>query len=45
MLAGRQMTAATPVPFGPFLALSGWLIWLYGDAAQRVIDALGNVLP
>jgi leader peptidase (prepilin peptidase)/N-methyltransferase len=20
----------TPVPFGPFLALAGWLVWLYG---------------
>lgn len=30
-LAGRRMTAATAIPFGPFLALSGWLLWLYAD--------------
>lgn len=30
-LAGKRMTAATAIPFGPFLALSGWLLWLYGD--------------
>jgi leader peptidase (prepilin peptidase)/N-methyltransferase len=30
-LAGWRMTAATAVPFGPFLALSGWLLWLYAD--------------
>lgn len=28
-LAGRRMTATTAIPFGPFLALSGWLVWLY----------------
>jgi leader peptidase (prepilin peptidase)/N-methyltransferase len=30
-LAGKRMTAATAIPFGPFLALSGWLLWLYAD--------------
>jgi leader peptidase (prepilin peptidase)/N-methyltransferase len=30
-LAGRRMTAATAIPFGPFLALSGWLLFLYAD--------------
>jgi leader peptidase (prepilin peptidase) / N-methyltransferase len=30
-LLGKRITAATPIPFGPFLALSGWLLWLYGD--------------
>jgi len=25
------MTAATAIPFGPFLALSGWLLFLYAD--------------
>jgi leader peptidase (prepilin peptidase) / N-methyltransferase len=28
-IAGRRMTAATAIPFGPFLALAGWLVWLY----------------
>jgi prepilin signal peptidase PulO-like enzyme (type II secretory pathway) len=31
MMAGRRMTAATAIPFGPFLALAAWLLWLYGD--------------
>lgn len=26
----RPVTAATPIPFGPFLALGLWLTWLYG---------------
>jgi leader peptidase (prepilin peptidase)/N-methyltransferase len=30
-LAGKRMTAATAMPFGPFLALSGWLLFLYAD--------------
>jgi leader peptidase (prepilin peptidase)/N-methyltransferase len=30
-LAGKRMTAATAIPFGPFLALSGWLLFLYAD--------------
>jgi prepilin signal peptidase PulO-like enzyme (type II secretory pathway) len=30
-LAGKRMTATTAIPFGPFLALSGWLLWLYAD--------------
>ena len=36
-LAGRRMTAATAIPFGPFLALAGWLLFLYAD---RVTDWL-----
>ena len=28
-LRGRQMDAATRIPFGPFLALGIWLAWLY----------------
>ena len=31
-LGGRRMTATTAIPFGPCLALSGWLLWLYGDS-------------
>jgi leader peptidase (prepilin peptidase)/N-methyltransferase len=27
------LTAATPIPFGPFLALGLWLTWLYGPLA------------
>ncbi|MFO1028515.1 MAG: A24 family peptidase [Acetobacteraceae bacterium] len=28
-LAGRRVTATTAIPFGPFLAFAGWLVWLY----------------
>lgn len=28
-LAGKRLTATTAIPFGPFLALAGWLCWLY----------------
>jgi leader peptidase (prepilin peptidase)/N-methyltransferase len=31
MLFGRRLTAATAIPFGPFLSFAGWLIWLYPD--------------
>jgi leader peptidase (prepilin peptidase)/N-methyltransferase len=30
-LTGKRMTATTAIPFGPFLALSGWMLWLYAD--------------
>lgn len=29
-LAGRQIDAVTPIPFGIFLALGGWITWVYG---------------
>jgi len=31
MLAGKRVTPATAIPFGPFLSLAGWLLWLYQD--------------
>ena len=31
-LAGRSMRATTVLPFGPFLAASFWLLWLYRPA-------------
>lgn len=33
-LAGKRVTATTAVPFGPFLAIAGWLLWLYADSAN-----------
>lgn len=30
-LAGQKMYAKTALPFGPWLALSFWLLWLHGD--------------
>jgi leader peptidase (prepilin peptidase)/N-methyltransferase len=29
-VCGERIHAATALPFGPFLALGGWLVWLYG---------------
>ena len=37
-LAGRRMTAATALPFGPCLAAAGWLAWLYGGAFETWLD-------
>jgi prepilin signal peptidase PulO-like enzyme (type II secretory pathway) len=28
-LAGRRIGARSAIPFGPFLALATWLIWLF----------------
>lgn len=30
MAAGSTVTASSRIPFGPFLALATWLVWLYG---------------
>ena len=30
-LAGRRIDASTALPFGPWLALAIWLLWLLGD--------------
>jgi leader peptidase (prepilin peptidase)/N-methyltransferase len=37
--AGRRVVGTTAIPFGPCLAMSGWLFWLYGDG---VGDWLAN---
>ncbi len=29
-LAGIRLTAQSPLPFGPFLALATWVLWLHG---------------
>lgn len=29
-MAGRPLASGDPLPFGPFLAVGGWLTWLYG---------------
>nr|WP_294523094.1 A24 family peptidase [uncultured Rhodopila sp.] len=31
MAFGKRVGAGTAIPFGPFLAVAGWLLWLYGD--------------
>lgn len=33
VLRGQKITAKTSLPFGPFLALGIWLVWLYGPIA------------
>ena len=32
-LAGHAMRRDSALPFGPFLALTGWLVWLFGPLA------------
>jgi leader peptidase (prepilin peptidase)/N-methyltransferase len=32
-LAGLRLRAHTALPFGPFLALATWLIWMFGSSA------------
>jgi leader peptidase (prepilin peptidase) / N-methyltransferase len=29
-LLRRRLSASDPLPFGPFLAAGGWIVWLYG---------------
>ncbi|MEN1957834.1 prepilin peptidase, partial [Luteimonas sp. MJ145] len=29
MIKGRER--ATPIPFGPFLAAAGWIVFMWGD--------------
>jgi prepilin signal peptidase PulO-like enzyme (type II secretory pathway) len=29
-LAGVPLSAGSALPFGPFLALATWLVWLFG---------------
>jgi len=43
-LAGYTVTARTRLPFGPFLALAGWLAWLYGDNLAARLDELVGML-
>jgi len=31
-IAGREMRRDTALPFGPFLALAAWCVWLFGPA-------------
>jgi len=30
LVFGRKITADERIPFGPYLCLATWLIWLYG---------------
>ena len=32
-LAGQSLRRDSAVPFGPFLAIAGWLVWLFGPLA------------
>jgi leader peptidase (prepilin peptidase)/N-methyltransferase len=44
-LSGRQVTATTAIPFGPFLSAAGWVWWLYADCFSVRVwdDAFGLV--
>lgn len=33
----RPLAATDPIPFGTFLALGGWLVWLYGPLSFQQI--------
>ena len=35
-LAAKGRDRATPIPFGPYLAIAGWIVFLWGD---RLVDA------
>ncbi|HEX3675574.1 MAG TPA: A24 family peptidase [Rhizomicrobium sp.] len=35
-LAGRRIEATTRIPFGTFLALCGWLVWLYAPLIASI---------
>ena len=35
-LFARGRDRATPIPFGPYLAIAGWLVFFWGD---RMVDA------
>jgi leader peptidase (prepilin peptidase)/N-methyltransferase len=35
-LAAKGRDRATPIPFGPYLAVAGWLVFFWGD---RMVDA------
>jgi len=30
-LYARGRDRATPIPFGPYLAIAGWLVFMWGD--------------
>lgn len=36
-LAGYRLQATTALPFGTYLAVAMWLVWLYGDAIEGAI--------
>ncbi len=33
VVAGLRLDRHSPIPFGPFLALATWLVWLFGPLA------------
>ena len=41
LLASRKkFTIKSEVPFGPFLALSGFIVWYFGDMLIFIYDLL-----
>ena len=41
-VAGRTITVATRIPFGPCIALAFWMVWLYGTPAEGLLKLLGR---
>jgi prepilin signal peptidase PulO-like enzyme (type II secretory pathway) len=40
-LGGRRMTGHTRIPFGPCIAFSFWLVWLYGPRLSQLAGGTG----
>lgn len=42
MIVFRKHDASNPIPFGPYLAIAGWLAMMWGDAFNRLyLDIVG----
>ena len=42
MIAANRAQRGKPIPFGPWLAMAGWLVLMYGDTMNRwYFDLLG----
>lgn len=39
-LRGQSVTSTTRIPFGPCIALTFWLVWLYGPLANSLVQWL-----
>ena len=42
-LAGRTVTSTTRIPFGPFIALAFWMMWVQRDQADDLMRLLGSL--
>lgn len=44
-LAAKGRDRATPIPFGPYLAVAGWLVFFWGDAMVDAYLRLAGLRP